>query len=304
MNKRRFGIRAFFPLSILKQFTMKYLFFTLVFFTTICTNASQPVAPAKNTKFSFAFFTDIHLNDGDNDCFEGFDKAIADAKSKKVDFILTGGDNVDIDVLGDDAKTAHERYQKYARAIKNSGITFYPTIGNHDRFFGCSKDDPLYNEGLFEKYLHKSYYSFNYKGWHFIVLNTANSVVDTKQKQWLANDLSKLDAKTPIIVSTHVPFLTVYYPTLQGKYTSADTCSNFKEIWDMFEGKNLKLVLQGHMHLYEEIKVKGVQFITAGAVSADWWGGPFHGTEEGYLKVNIHGDNFGWEYVDYGWKVK
>ena len=72
----------------------------------------------------------------------------------------------------------------------------------------------------------------------------------------------------------------------------------------MFENKNLKLVLQGHMHLYEEIKVKGVQFITAGAVSASWWGGAYHGTEEGFLKIDIDGNDFDWEYVDYGWEVQ
>jgi len=64
------------------------------------------------------------------------------------------------------------------------------------------------------------------------------------------------------------------------------------------------LVLQGHMHLYEEIKVKGVQFITAGAVSASWWGGVYHGTEEGYLLLHMDGDNFHWEYLDYGWEAK
>jgi predicted phosphodiesterase len=80
--------------------------------------------------------------------------------------------------------------------------------------------------------------------------------------------------------------------------------SNFKEVWDMFEGKNLKLVLQGHMHLYEEIKIRDVQFITAGAVSARWWSGPYHGTQEGYLLIKTDGDDFFWEYVDYGWDVK
>ena len=268
------------------------------------TNAKTPSDKKKTEKFSFAFFTDIHLNKGDNNCFQGLDKAIKSAKSQKADFILTGGDNVDIDVLGKDADTAHELYARYAEAIKNAGIDYYATIGNHDRFFGCKKTDPLYNEGMFEKYISKSYYSFDNKGWHFVVLNTANSVVDDKQKQWLADDLAKVDPKTPIVVSVHVPFLSVYYPVLEGVYKSTDTFSNFKEIWDMFEGHNLKLVLQGHMHLYEEIKVKGVQFITAGAVSASWWGGSYHGTEEGYLKVNIDGDDFSWEYVDYGWEPK
>jgi hypothetical protein len=97
----------------------------------------------------------------------------------------------------------------------------------------------------------------------------------------------------------------VYYPALEGKYTSTDTFSNFKEIWDLFNDKNLKLVLQGHQHLYEEIMVRGVQFITAGAVCASWWGGPFHGTQEGFLHLKV--DNSGqlsWKYIDYGWETK
>ncbi|MCY1721426.1 metallophosphoesterase [Prolixibacteraceae bacterium Z1-6] len=259
-------------------------------------------------KFSFAFFTDIHLNKSEfektHGGFQGIDKAIASAKKQKVDFILTGGDNVDIDVLGKDAETAHKLYQRYAEIITNAGIDYYVSIGNHDRFFGCEETDPLHNEGMFEKYISKSYYSYDHKGWHFIVLNTSNSVVDDAQKQWLANDLAKVAPETPIMVSCHVPFLSVYYPALQGRYTNADTFSNFKEIWDMFNDKNLKLVLQGHQHLYEEINALGVQFITAGAVSASWWGGPYHGTQEGYLKVNIDGDQFYWEYVDYGWDAK
>ena len=107
----------------------------------------------KKNKFSFAFFTDIHLNKGDNNCFQGIEKAIESAKMHNIDFILTGGDNVDIDVLGEDAKTAHELYKQYANVIANSNIDYYATVGSHDPFFGCEKSNPLYNEGMFEKYI-------------------------------------------------------------------------------------------------------------------------------------------------------
>ncbi|RIJ50836.1 hypothetical protein D1614_02635 [Maribellus luteus] len=227
---------------------MKTKFFLMAFALLL---TMQMFASKKNDKkFSFAFFTDIHLNknhlEKNHGGFQGIEKAIADAKKQKVDFIMTGGDNVDIDAIKtEDAQIAHTLYSKYARIIHNAGVDYYAAIGNHDRFWGCPNDDQLYNDGLFEKYVNKSYYSFDHKGWHFIVLNTANSVVDEEQKQWLSSDLENIDAKTPIVIATHVPFLSVYYPALDGKYTSADTFSNFKEIWDMFDGKNLKLVLQG-----------------------------------------------------------
>lgn len=288
---------------------MKHLLSLLLLLFTFLGFSVKTQNSGKNGKFSFAFLTDIHLNKGNNGCFDGIKNALEHTRAEKVDFILTGGDNVDIDVLGKDSETAHELYQNYAKIISNSGLKYYATLGNHDRFLGCNKDDSLYNEGLFEKYINKSYYSFEHKGWHFIVLNTTQTCegkycVGEVQKKWLEDDLKKVDVNTPIVISVHVPFLSVYYPALEGRYTETDTFSNFKEIWDLFEDKNLKLVLQGHMHLYEEIMVKGVQFITAGAVSGSWWSGSYHGTEEGFLKVSVSGEDFTWEYVDYGWKIK
>jgi hypothetical protein len=269
---------------------------------------SLSITAASAQEFSFAFFTDIHLSMKNEAGFEGFNKALNHAAGNGAEFILTGGDNVDIDVLGDDRETAELLYTKFSEQIANSEVPVYSTLGNHDRFMGGKKDSELYNEGLFEKYLGKSYYSFDFEGWHFIVLNSTQSgpegyCIGDVQLDWLKDDVGRLDPETPIVLSAHVPFLSVYYPALEGKYTHTDTFSNFKQVWDVFDGYKLKLVLQGHMHLYEEIYVKGVQFITGGAISASWWGGPYYGTEEGYLKVNISGDSFTWDYVDYGWEA-
>jgi 3',5'-cyclic AMP phosphodiesterase CpdA len=269
----------------------------------------QQICYSQNTEFKFAFLTDIHLNNKAENCFQGFEKAIEHAKTNEAQFIITGGDNVDIDVLGNKKEEAEELYNKFKNTLDKSEIDIYPTMGNHDRYKGADQDDKLYNHGMFEEYISQSYYSFDYDGWHFIVLNSTqicnnNYCIDEEQIDWLKNDLAQLKKETPIVVSVHVPFLSVYYPVVDGEYKSTDTFTNFKEVWDMFENNNLKLVLQGHMHLYEEIKVKNVQFITGGAVSAAWWGGSYYGTEEGYLLVSINGDSFNWEYVDYGWQAE
>jgi len=55
-------------------------------------------------------------------------------------------------------------------------------------------------------------------------------------------------------------------------------------------------VLQGHLHVIEEIVWKGTHFITGGAVSGAWWGGPFEGFPEGFVVVDIKGDEFDWYY--------
>lgn len=262
-------------------------------------------------EFSFAFFTDIHLNpDPKAKSFEGLKQAIKTAESLEVDFILTGGDNVDVDARKkDEYDQAASLYGNYKEAVTASSLPWYFTIGNHDRYWHDGQDGALYGEALFRKFLGETFYSFDHKGWRFIVLNSTE-VCDGKycvseaQVTWLNKLLEATPADQPIIVSAHVPFLSLYYPVLEGVYTDKDTFANQKEVFDMFARHNLKLVLQGHQHLYEEIKVKGVQFITAGAVSAGWWHGAFHGTEEGFLKVNLTEDDFSWEYVDYGWEVE
>lgn len=43
-------------------------------------------------------------------------------------------------------------------------------------------------------------------------------------------------------------------------------------------------------------------FITGGAICASWWYGPLADTQEGYVLVHVdQGNNFRWEYIDYGW---
>lgn len=262
-------------------------------------------------KFSFAFLTDLHMNKRpEARAFEGLKMAINHVESAGVDFVITGGDNVDVDGMKPEMRTnAVQLYQEYKDIIGQSSLeNWYLTIGNHDRYWGDGEKGGVYGEALFRSFFGDTYYTFDHKGWRFIVLNSAeifdgNYCISDAQYQWLENVLDNTSARQPIIVSVHVPFLSLYYPVLEGRYTATDTFVNQKQVFDRFAGHNLKLVLQGHQHLYEEINVKGVQFITAGAVSAKWWSGAFHGTEEGYLKININGDQFDWEYIDYGWEL-
>lgn len=260
-------------------------------------------------KFSFAFFTDIHLNlNPGTRAFEGFDKAIEHVKNKQVDFLLIGGDQVDVDYLKADQKELAEKlYFKYDSTLKISNLKWYHTLGNHDRYFYNSLENTN-GEALFNRYFGPSFYCFEHKGWKFIVLNSVRTdgddyVVDEEQEKWLHAVLDSTSSNQPLVVLTHVPFLSLYYPIMEGYYTGKDTFKNQKNILEMFQNHNLKLVLQGHQHLYEEIKVTNVQFITGGAVSGRWWSGDMKGTEEGYLLVEVDGQDFKWEYQDFDWQV-
>jgi 3',5'-cyclic AMP phosphodiesterase CpdA len=289
---------------------MQHLKFQLCVWTVLLWLSIQG-SHAQESSFKFAFFTDIHLSgEASGARFVALQQAIDHAKAQGIDFILSGGDQVDVDGLkADRLADAKKLYKSYQNLTREAGISWYYTLGNHDRYYHFDQEEKVKGEGLFNAHFGPSYYHFDHKGIRFIVLNSVemvngNYALSELQVHWLNELLDQTPNNQPIIVSTHVPFLSVYYPVLEGRYTSTDTFANQKQVFDRFADHNLALVLQGHNHLYEEIHVKGVPFITAGAVSASWWGGPFHGTEEGYLIIHVENNRVTWFYQDFGWEAK
>ena len=262
---------------------------------------------SKQDSFSFAFITDIHLQPERN-AVQGFLKAIDTINYLNPDFVITGGDQI-MDALGQRYGRADSLYDLYQETVKALKMPVYNTMGNHDIYgiysrSGADPKHPDYGEKMFENRIGKSYYSFDHKGWKFMILNSLEDtgkdsytgLIDQKQIDWIKTELQKTDPGTPIVISTHIPFITADQ--------SGRVISNGKDVIDFFKGYNLKLVLQGHLHTVEDIFIDGIHFITGGAVCAGWWRGPRNGFEEGFLVIKVKGSEFEWEFVDYNWIVK
>ncbi|MDR0724386.1 MAG: metallophosphoesterase [Prevotellaceae bacterium] len=269
-------------------------------------------AQQKQEKVRFIFATDVHLTvQNSRDRFNGFKQSLSKMKESKADFVIFGGDLFDVSGIPYKVSKhqADSMHCAFKQTVDDTEMRYYVTIGNHDRYYDKDKG---YVEGdeMFKEYFKESYYTFEEKGVRFFVLNSVQDgkdgfYVGEKQLEWLKTELSNIPASTPIVVSTHVPVYSLYYPVVDGKYVFVDVIMNYKELLKVFENHNLKLVLQGHQHIYEEIFVQNVRYITAGAVSAAWWKGPFHGTEQGFLIVEADkSGDFTWEYVDFGWIAK
>ena len=107
------------------------------------------------------------------------------------------------------------------------------------------------------------WYSFDYKGVHFIglvnVVNTAEGglgVLGTEQLEWLEKDVKGLSSSTPIIVFTHIPLWEVYPQWGWGTRDSAQALSYLKRFGSVS-------VLNGHIHQTLQ-KVEGnITFHTA-----------------------------------------
>jgi hypothetical protein len=289
-----------------------------------CASATRGIraAEAGGGGFRFAFLTDIHI-DRHREAPRGVRECIAavNAISPSVDFVLTGGDLI-MDALAVDAPSIREQWQLFDHEWRNLQVKSYHTIGNHD-IGGWAKDGkvavdaPEYGKALFvERYGRgRSYQSFDHRGWHFIVLDSVaydettggyQGWIDEAQMEWLRADLQRVGKKAPVIVSTHIPFFSIW-----GQYNSdprkgelrGGVVGNAYEVRRVLSDYNVQLVLSGHGHVSERIELSHhnrTTYIQGGAVSGMWWKGPVHGNPEGFGLVSCREDgSFIYEYVSY-----
>jgi 3',5'-cyclic AMP phosphodiesterase CpdA len=267
--------------------------------------------------FSFLFITDTHLQPELNAAV-GTDMAFKKARGFKSDFVIQGGDHV-FDSLAVSKDRASSLFDLYGKTEQDLGLKVHHTIGNHDCFgiypaSGATSADPLYGKKMFEERFGKTYYSFDHKGVHFIVLDSIGFTpdrayegrVDAEQLGWLAADLKALSAAMPVVVSVHIPLVTAFdsyvpVPAEPPKHHGMSV-ANSSEAIALFEGHNVLGVLQGHTHINEKVVWHGVPYITSGAVSGNWWHGTRMGTPEGFTVVDVKGVKLSTRYETYGFK--
>lgn len=300
---------------ILRSTTLRIFFIALtVFFAASCNQKSPEQA---DNEFTFAFLTDIHVQPERN-AEAGFRKAIQKVNELNPDFVITGGDLV-MDVLGQTYGRSDSLYNIYLAMLKEFNMPVYNTIGNHEVYgwyakSGADTNHPEYGKQMFEKRLGSRYQRIDHNGWVFLILDSVEKDgqggyeggIDPEQIAWIKEQLGTISAETPIVISTHIPFLSTEAQILRGSTAAnerGEVVVNSKEVIELFQDHHLKLVLQGHLHFYETLNVFGTHYVTGGAVSGAWWRGPYLGTEEGFLSLKVKGDDITWEYVDYGWET-
>jgi len=283
-----------------------------------CTGGTNKKSSGQDEGFSFAFLTDIHV-EYDKSADKGFQMAIESVNEMAPDFVITGGDLI-ADALGQTEERSEMLFDLYLEKQEGFTMPVYNTLGNHDEFgiyerSGVSKENPMYGDKMFEAKIGKRYFSFDHKGWRFYILDSVEETeerkyfghVDSIQVDWLKEELSQTDTTMPLVIVTHIPFITAYAQITKGAMVANNrglVVENSKEVLDVFSGHNLKMVLQGHLHIVEDIYINNIHFITGGAVCARWWNGPKDGMEEGYMLIQIRPDEgIDWKYIDYGWEA-
>lgn len=271
---------------------------------------AQENSNSKDNSFEFAFMTDLHIRP-DMNAPKGFQMAIDAVNQLNPDFVLTGGDLI-FDALRGNKSRSDSLFTLFTKMSKGFNMPYYPCMGNHDLFAVYKespedKNHPDYNYGMYERYFGDSYYSFDHKGWHFIVLNSLIATDDYQYKgyihdeqlAWLKNDLSSVGKERPIVVVTHIPLVTTWQFVNGGDRT----VENSVEVFKLLADHNLKLVLQGHIHWYEYGFVNDrFHFITGGSIAGNGWKGRRHNTKEGFVYIKVNGDDVSFQYMDHGWE--
>jgi len=296
----------------------------------IAAEAASPFAPAAIAaeapgSFDYIFLTDAHL-EPELAAADGCAMAFRKAASLRADFAIQGGDHV-FDALAVDRKRADSLFDLYAHTEQALGLKVHHTIGNHDHFgifakSGVEANSPGYGKQIFQERLGPTYYSFDHKGYHFVVLDTIQLTpdrswearIDPTQLAWLSADLAKLPAGAPVIVTAHVPLVTAF-----NSYTAPSNAggsgvtpvsthpqmavANAYEVLPVLEKHNVLAVFQGHTHINEVVQYHGIHYVTSGAVCGNWWHGTRMGTPEGFTIVSLRNGKIDWRYETYGFKT-
>ncbi len=251
------------------QFIVKKLTISIVIFFNLTILSAQ-----KN--FSFIFLPDLHLNP-DTEVLTNFNSVSKQVNRMRPDFVITGGDMIYTAKSVDDKK-ASVLFDLMDEQLEKFNMPVYLTMGNHETVgitseSGIDSSNPMWGKKMFEERYNKRYYSFNYEGWKFFVLDGIRirekekdytSGIDEDQIKWIENELLSTGKDTPLIIAIHTPLINPHAMTDSG--SDALSVSSDK-VLDLFENHNLKIVLQGHNHIYMNLYINGKHYISGGSTA-------------------------------------
>ncbi|MCL3782022.1 alkaline phosphatase [Prolixibacteraceae bacterium JC049] len=233
--------------------------------TTLILPLSGSSIGAPKNKVNFGICADVH-HDIMHDAPNRLQQFIQEASNNNLDFIIH---------LGDFCRP-YEYNQPFMDIWNSYNGKRYHTLGNHDMDGGFSREQVV----DFWKAKGK-YYSFDHKGYHFIVLdgNDKNPslnrsggyarFVGKEQLQWLKDDLSA--TSLPCIVFSHQSF-----------DTNDDGVENGEKIRALFEKANkaagfnkVIAAFSGHHHTDYANQINGIYYIQINSMSYNWLGNNF-----------------------------
>jgi len=188
--------------------------------------------------FEFVQIADVHIPAGE----VNFRAVIDDINScVKPSFVVITGDITDCG--------RPEQYKKYLDYKALFDCAVYTGTGNHDLQWWTSNGKNDYKGSI-----GSLYYSFNYEGVHFVMLDsTVIFVTDGKcgkaQLEWLQYDLNTISREMPVIIFVHHP--SVLHDNVTAK----------AELIRILKRYNIVAIMSGHMHRWGYTIENGIPWV-------------------------------------------
>jgi 3',5'-cyclic AMP phosphodiesterase CpdA len=235
--------------------------------------------------FSFAYLSDSHITQIKGKEFvrnwdRGLIRAVAETNllDPKPDFVFYGGD---IAQLGKPEEIDHGL--EILSGLRYDKVHY--VMGEHDYYLDLGEH--------WRKRLGPDHYSFDHKGVHFVVLNSILTfddwthkdwrspmqrmkamarldnpkgspfMVGEKQREWLKQDLGKVDKTTPVVVFSHSPIQKIY----KGWNFWTDDAEQVQALLKPFKKVT---VLYGHVHQIQYNQIGNISFNSAMATAWPW----------------------------------
>ena len=226
-------------------------------------------AAAGAGEFRFAVLGDSHFDNP-----EIFERLVQEINLLRPAFVIHTGNMIEGYTY--DPEQIRKEWECFKKQIAPLTMPFYPVPGNRD-----IATTPL--QAIFAEIWGKDklYYSFDYRGSHFIILNTDYNLnygtISADQMTWAERDLEKNAAAENIFVFMHRPLW-------------RDGASN----WNTFAAllkkyPNVRSVMAGHEHEYCFEEVDGLRcFILNASGRMDYYA-PAVGYFHHFLMVSVEG---------------
>ncbi len=224
--------------------------------------------------FSFVFLPDTHLQP--DSMIEAKFKMVARViKDHNPDFVIAGGDMI-YTARNLDEKQSETLFDFMDDKLRELEVPIHYVVGNHECVgiraeSGMAISNPYFGKQMFELRYGSRFKSFTNSGWKFFLLDGIEILekernyttgVDSLQIEWIKNELHGINRHTPIVIVIHSPLINPLAVKSSGEKLLSE---NAETVLNLFKEYNLRVVLQGHNHVYMNLFFEGVYYISGGS---------------------------------------